>query len=175
MRPGFARRRTFEFWPGRTRLLRARLLEVRVELVHVRIRQRLAELRRKLLVPFQDGALVGDPLLNIATHVLAGVELRFLRKQAGAVALRDARVADVFLVDAGHDAKQCRFARAVRAEHADLRRRVEGQRDAFQDLPLGAGRDLLESVHRVDELRRHVRTVSAADRIRFRSERWGGR
>jgi hypothetical protein len=143
------------------------LLKVCVQLVHLGVRERLAELRRQLLVALQDGTPVGDTLLDVAPHVLCGVELRLLGEQAGAVPLRDARIAHVLLVDAGHDAKERGFARAVRAENTDLGGRIERQCDPLQDLPLRAGRDLLEPVHRVNELRRHVRTVSAHNEIRF--------
>ena len=144
-----------------------RLLEVVVELLHLRVGQRFAELPGELLVPLQDGAAVRHAFLDVAPHVLAGIELRLLGQQAGAVTLRNAGVADVLLVDAGHDAKERRLARAVRAQHADLGGRVEGERDPLQDLPLGPRGDLFEPVHGVDELRRHVRTVSARNAIRF--------
>src|SRR5437773_6808889 len=145
-----------------------RLLEVGVQLVHLVVRERLAELRRKLLVPLQHRPPVRDAFLDVAPHVLAGVKLRLLGEQAGAIALRNARVADVLLVDARHDAEERRLPRAVRAEHADLGGRVEGERDPLQDLALRPGHDLLEPVHRVDELWRHVRTVSAHEAIRCR-------
>jgi hypothetical protein len=144
-----------------------RLLEIGIELVHLGLGERLRELRRKLFVPLQDGALIGDALVDVAPHVLGRVELRLLREQARPVALGDVRVADVLLVDAGHDAQQRRLARAVRAQHADLGSRVEGQRDSLQDLALAPGGDLLEAVHRVDELRWHKETVSACEAIRF--------
>src|SRR5437773_858891 len=89
-----------------------RLLEVRVQLVHFVIRKRLAELRRQLFVPLQDRPPVRDAFLDVAPHVLGGVELGLLGEQAGAVALRDARVADVLLVDTRHDAEKRRFAGA---------------------------------------------------------------
>ncbi len=145
-----------------------RLLEVSVQLVHLALRERLAELRRQLLVALQDGAPVRDAFLDVAPHVLAGVELRLLGEEAGAIALGDARVADILLVDARHDAEERRLPRAVRAEHPDLGGRVEGERDPLEDLALRPGHDLLEPVHRVDELRRHIGTVSAHDAIRFR-------
>jgi len=64
------------------------------------------------------------------------------------------RVAREVVLDAGHDAQQRRLARAVRAEDADLGARVEGERDALQDL-LALRGDFPQVPNREDELRRH--------------------
>ena len=54
-------------------------------------------------------------------------------------ALGRPRFALIVLVDAGHDAQQRGFSRAVRAEDADLRAVVERQPDAAQGFPATAG------------------------------------
>ena len=57
---------------------------------------------------------------------------------------------------AGHDPQQRRLARAVRAEHADLRSRQERERDVREHLAVGAV-ELVGPVHREDVVRRHDR------------------
>ncbi len=66
------------------------------------------------------------------------------------------------VIDAGHDAQQRRFSRAVRAEDADLGAVVEGQPDAAQDLPRRRD-DLAQVFHDIDERRRSH--VSAGGRV----------
>jgi len=78
------------------------------------------------------------------------VELWFLLEHANAVTLAHGDLADVFLIHARHDAKQCGFARAVEAEHADLGAVVEAERDVAQDLFIGRD-NLPNTVHGVDD------------------------
>ncbi len=61
------------------------------------------------------------------------------------------RLAFEFLVEAGHDPQQRRFAGTVQAEHADLGAGEEAQGDVAKDDPL-RGYDLPDSIHRVNEL-----------------------
>ena len=82
---------------------------------------------------------------------LALVELGFLLEHADGVALGHGDLADVVLVDAGHDAQQGGLARAVEAEHADLGAVVEAERDVAQDLFVGR-MDAPHLVHGVDDL-----------------------
>ena len=83
--------------------------------------------------------------------VFALVELGLLLEHADGVALGHGDLADVVLVDAGHDAQQRGLARAVQAEHADLGAVVEAERDVAQDLFVG-GHDAPHLVHGVDDL-----------------------
>ena len=65
---------------------------------------------------------VAHRLLDVAARTsFVGVELRLLRQEADLDAGLRPRLAFELLVDAGHDPEQRRFARAVEAEHADLR------------------------------------------------------
>ncbi len=68
------------------------------------------------------------------------------------------RLADEARVLAGHDLQQRALARAVQAEHADLRAGIERQPDVFEHF--GVGRmDLPETLHGVDELRHRKRVL----------------
>jgi hypothetical protein len=99
-------------------------------------------------------ALLAERLLDVAAHVLRGVELRLLREVADARALVRPRLALEVLVGAGHDAQQARLARAVGPQHADLGARIEREPDVVKDDP--AGRDhLAQALHDVDELGSH--------------------
>ncbi|MCY1346901.1 hypothetical protein D9M69_329990 [compost metagenome] len=90
-------------------------------------------------------------LFDDVTHALGRIQLGFL----GQVADLDARHRPGFTIDLGvhpgHDAQEGRLARAVQAEHADLRAREEGQGNVFEDLTL-RGHDLADPVHGVDVL-----------------------
>ena len=134
------------------------LLELVADLLHLRGREILGELRGELLVSLQDRALRGHAILDVAAHVLLRVELRLLREESRAETVGDARVADVFGIEAGHDPKERRLARSVGPENTDLGVRIKGERDPAQDLALRRD-DLFELIHLVDELRRHVNTV----------------
>jgi hypothetical protein len=77
-----------------------------------------------------------------------------LLEQADRCAGCEHRVAAVLGLDAGHDLQDRRLARAVVAEHADLRPRQELQADVLEHLLVG--RELLrQAVHRVHVLGRH--------------------
>ena len=107
--------------------------------------------RRDLLVALDDLLLLGHRFHHVLEHVLRRIEHWLLRQVADARALRGEGLAREVLVDAGHDAQQRRLARAVRAEHADLRVAVERQPDALQDL-LALRGDLAQVLHGEDEL-----------------------
>src|SRR5438034_1097494 len=85
-------------------------------------------------------------MLDVAAHILVGLELRLLRQVADAQAVGGKRLAEEVAVDAGHDAQQRRLAGAIGAEHADLRPVEEREIDAAQDLPLGRD-DLAKILH----------------------------
>ena len=90
--------------------------------------------------------------------------LRFLRQIADARAFGDEALAGELLVDAGHDAQQRRFTRAVDAEHADLGVRVKGQVNIVENL-LATRIGLGEALHMIDKLARHECVVSRLDRF----------
>src|SRR5213076_1011583 len=105
-----------------------------------------AELRGDLLEAGEERARLRHALLDVAAHVLVGLELRLLRQVADAQAVGGKRLAEEVAVDAGHDAQQRRLAGAIGAEHADLRPVEEREIDATQDLPLGRD-DLAKILH----------------------------
>jgi len=132
------------------------LLEVVAQLLHLHRTELLGELRREVVEPLEHGFLGRHALLDVAPHVLRGVQLRLLRQEADTVSLREPGVAEVLRVDPGHDPQEGALAGAVRPEHADLRARIEGQIDPLEDLALAAGSDLLEIAHGEDELWWHL-------------------
>ena len=91
--------------------------------------------------------------MTFSRTVLVGIELRLLLEVADAGALGDPGLAGIFLVDAGHDPQQRRFAGAVDAEHADLGVGVERQMDVIEHLSGRVG--LGQTLHEIDELARH--------------------
>jgi hypothetical protein len=80
---------------------------------------------RDLVVAVEQRLLGGDSLHDVLAYRFGGIELWFLLEVADARAFGDPTLARELLVDAGHDAQQCRLAGAVDAEHADLGVRVE--------------------------------------------------
>src|SRR6266478_4769466 len=149
---------------GVDRVLHACLLGE--HLLHLGVGERLAEPHGELLEAREQRARLGHRLLDVLEHVLRRVEHRLLRQVADADALGRQRVAREVVLDARHDPEQRRFARTVRAEHADLRARVEGERDALQDL-LALRRDFPQVPNREDELRRHGGHGGSAARGEF--------
>ncbi len=139
------------------------LLEVVAQRLHLRGAQLFAELRREVVEPLEHGLLCRDALFHVPADVLRRVELRLLREEPDAVTIGQAGVAQIFGVHAGHDPEEGALAGAIRAEHADLGARVEGQVDPFQDLALAPGGDLLEIAHGEDELGRHVGPTTVID------------
>ena len=116
---------------------------------------------RQFVVAIEDRLLLGDAQHDVLAHRLVGVELRFLFEIADPRALGDPGLAGVFLVEAGHDPQQRRFAGAVDAEHADLGVRVERQMDVIQHL---AGRvGLRQTLHEIDELTGHRDPLETVD------------
>jgi hypothetical protein len=87
-------------------------------------------------------------------HGLGFVELRLLLQIADGVAGRQHRLADVVLLDAGHDAQQRALARAVQTEHADLGAVEIGEADIAQHLLLGRV-DFADPHHRINDLCTH--------------------
>ncbi len=142
-----------------------RVFELRVEVPRVGrfdLRLDLAELLGGLL-GVVGGQLVeaveqrlglGDAVLDVALDVLALVELRLLLEHPDGRARRERGLAAVLLIDPGHDPQQRRLARAVVAEHADLRARVERERDVVEHR-LVRRVQLRQAVHREDVLGGH--------------------
>ena len=114
----------------------------------------LGELRGDLVEPVEQVANRAHAVLDVAAHVLLGIEPRLLLEQADA---RPGRK----LCDAGggflvprHDPQDGRLTGTVRPEHADLRAREERQGDVCQHLPVRAV-ELVDPVHRVDVFAAH--------------------
>ena len=127
--------------------------------VHVGVR--IPELRRHLVEAVEQRLGRGDALHDVAEHVLGRIELRLLRQEADARAVRHPRLAREVVIEPGHDAQQRRLAGAVDPEHADLGARQKRQRDVLQDL-LAAREDLGQTAHHVDVLiRSHATSWSA--------------
>ncbi len=73
-----------------------------------------------------------DAVLDVAPDVLALVQVGLLLEHPDGRPGGERGLAAVLLIDAGHDPQQRRLARAVVAEHADLRARREGERDVLE-------------------------------------------
>ena len=107
---------------------------------------------------------LADAVEDVALDVLGGVELGLLAEEADGEAWREAGLTDEPLVEPGHDPQQARLAGAVRPDDADLRARIERDRDVLEHRPVGRvvpG----ELVRGVDELVGHASRV-ACRRIR---------
>ena len=99
---------------------------------------------------------LGDAFFDVAEHGLRGIEPRLLRQEPDADALGRPRFADELLLLPRHDPQQRALARAVEAEHADLRPGQEREPDVLEDDVVGK-MDLPEPFHGVDELRHGLR------------------
>jgi|GEM_PF-3791083 len=94
---------------------------------------------------------LADTFLDVAAHILTGIELRFLRQVTDIDAgLRPCLAVDLG-IQPGHDAQQRGLAGAIQAQHADLGARKEGQGNVAQDMPLRSD-DLRDAIHCVDVL-----------------------
>src|SRR4051812_32678731 len=109
----------------------------------------------ELVEAVEERTRSGDAVLDIGAHVLCLVEVRLLLKQAHRRVGREHRVAAVVGLAAGHDAQDRRLARAVVAEHADLRAGQERERDVLEHRLVGRER-LGQAVHLEDVLMGHV-------------------
>ena len=117
------------------------------------IRGLVGIVHRQFVVAVEDRLLVLHAEHGVALDVERGVKLRLLRQVADLRALGDEALADELGVEPSHDAHERRLARAVDAEHADFRVRVEGEVDVVEDL-LAARIGLGEPPHVIDELAR---------------------
>jgi len=70
---------------------------------------------------------LGDPVLDVAAHVLLRIELGLLLQHPDGRAGAELRVTVEVRVEPGHDPQEGRLPRAVIAEHADLGARQERQ------------------------------------------------
>ena len=90
-------------------------------------------------------------LFDGLSHGGFGIELRLLRQITDLEIVLPGDFAVDVLVDAGHDLQKGRFARAVKAQNADLGPREERQRDVFENLSLGRNH-LAHAIHGHDVL-----------------------
>ena len=111
----------------------------------------LRESRRDGLEAIEQIAQLADAVLDVAAHVLPGIELRLLFEEADGCAWRELRRAARGLLTARHDPQQRRLAGAVRPEHTDLRAVEERERDVRQHLALRPV-ELVGPKHREDVL-----------------------
>ena len=114
--------------------------------VGLRVGHRLGD----LVVTAQHALDLSHALLDVLKYRLARGERRFLQQDADRGLLGQLRVAVVDGLDARHHLEQGRLAGAVGADDADLRVRIERQRDVVENQLL-ADR-LADVVHGVDEL-----------------------
>ncbi len=124
------------------------------ELLHLLVGHGLGEAGVDLVEAVEQGAGLGDPLLDVAEDVLGGIEARLLGEVADAGALGGPGLAAEVLDLAGHDLEQRALAGAVQAQDADLGAGEERQPDALEDLPVGRV-DLTEVLHYIDVLLGH--------------------
>ena len=121
------------------------------QFVHALVVHRLGESHADLVETVQQGANLGNPLLDNFAHGLVGVQLGLLRQVANADARLGPGLAVMLGVDAGHDAQNGRLAGAVEAQQADLCAGKEGQRNVLDDGPVRR-HYLADADHRVDIL-----------------------
>ena len=136
------------------------------QLVHLVVGHRVAELGVDLVEPGEQGAGLRHPLLDVAEHVLGGVEPRLLGEVADLGPLGGPGLADELLDLAGHDLQQRALAGAVEAQDADLGAGKERQPDILQHLAVGRI-DLPQVLHHVDVL------LSHGDSLKLRILDWG--
>ncbi len=119
------------------------------------VRRLVGVVHGQLVEPVEQRSHLGDPLLDVAAHVLGLVELGLLLEQAHGGVRGELGLAVELGVDAGHDPQQRRLAGAVVTEHADLGAGEERERDVAQHLPVGriAARELVGGE---DVLSRHL-------------------
>ena len=130
-------------------------------LVHLLGRELLAELHVQLVVAIEQRLRRGHAFLDVALHVLVGIEPRLLRQEPHRDAVGRKRFADELGVLAGHDPQQRALAGAVEAEDANLRAGQKREPDVLEDDAVGR-MDLPEAFHRVDVL--HVARSVAGSR-----------
>ena len=121
------------------------------ELGHLIVGHRFSEAVADGIEAIDQTLYVADPLADHLAHRLGLVEQRLLGQIAHLDARLRAGLTLDFLVRAGHDLEQGRFARSVQAEHADFRAGKKTQADIAQNDALGR-HDLADPVHGVNEL-----------------------
>ena len=120
--------------------------------IHLVVGHRLGEFLADLVETVQQLDGLAETFLDIAAHVLLGIQLGLLRQVADLDACLRASLAFEFLVDAGHDAQHRRLASAIEAKHAYFCAGEEGERDVTDDESFRR-HDLGHAIHRVDVLR----------------------
>ena len=118
--------------------------------------ERLGQPRRDRVEAVEQVARGAHAVLDVLVDRARLVELRLLVEHADGRARRQQHVAADVRVDARHDAQQRALARAVRAEHADLRAVQERQRDAVEHGAIGRVA-LHQPAQREDDLLAHRR------------------
>ncbi len=96
---------------------------------------------------FDDGS---DRLFHNLDDCFCFIEFWFLFEKPNRVALRRGYLADVFIVNARHNAQQRGLARAVQTEHADLGAVIKPKRNIAQDHFVTGWDETSHFVHGVD-------------------------
>ena len=109
---------------------------LRQQLFHLLRLHRLTEPGVDRLETGQDRPRRRDRLHDVLEHGLCRIELRLLLEVAGGVAVGEAGLPLIFLVDARHDLHERALPGAVAAEESDLRPRIEGEVDVLEEFPL---------------------------------------
>jgi len=104
-----------------------------VQLVGLGVAEIAAEQLADRVIARQDRFGAGDALLDALHDGLAGVQLGLLREIADFGVLGDLALAHVLGVEAGQDFEQRGFARAVGADHADVRAVKKREVDVLED------------------------------------------
>ena len=110
--------------------------------------------RGNLVIAIDNRFLRRNAFHDVVANRFGRIELRLLRQVADTSALGGPGFAGKLRVEAGHDAKQRRFAGAVDTKHPDLGIGIERQIDVLQDFPV-AGIGLGETLHMINELAGH--------------------
>ena len=121
------------------------------DLVHLVIGQLFGKPCADLVEPVHELLRLAKAGQDVAGDIHAGVELRLLRKITDLDAVGRPGLAVELGIEPGHDLQQCRLARAVQAENADLRAGKEGQADVLQHF-LAAWPGLGQAMHDIDIL-----------------------
>ena len=134
----------------------------------------VAEGGAHLVVPVDQLLGLAHTLGHVPGDVLGLVELRLLRQVPHREPRGQPGLTGEPVVLARHDPQQRRLARAVGADDADLRPRIEGEVDALEHLTIGRV-EAREAAHGVDELGSHGDQCARCGAVLPRRRRVSGR
>ena len=120
--------------------------------IHLVVGHRFCKSFADFVEPVDQRFRLRDAFLDVAAHVLRGIQFRLLRQVTDLDARLWPRLSFDLGVEARHDPQQRRFSGAVQPEYPDLGAREERQRDVVDDLTFRGDR-LGYPIHRVNVLR----------------------